>query len=125
MSEPLVIVIPGWTPDYCLSLNRRRNTHWRKIREAQNQARWNLWAVSYGRSLPYWDRVRVTIGFLFSVRRRRDVDGLVGLAKPLIDGLVELEIIPDDDSEHLVALTVVPSYEKGMSRTTITVEEVL
>lgn len=38
--------------------------------------------------------------------RQPDLDNIAASVKPLIDGLTLAEIIPDDDPDHLVSLTI-------------------
>lgn len=49
------------------------------------------------------DRVRVVITVRFPDLRRRDVGNLYPyVAKPLVDGLVDARVIPDDDDHHCI-----------------------
>lgn len=125
MAEALRLTIPNWVPDSCLSLNGRRRAHWRTISQAQREAGFVMDAVLLGikqkRVLPYYERARVSVEFVYPLKRRRDPDGLAGLAKPLLDILVSWAVLKDDDSEH-VDLTVRAVVAKGVTETRIEIE---
>ena len=53
-----------------------------------------------------WDRVSIGIDFLVPVKRPRDPDNTVGLAKGVIDGLVEHGVLTGDDQEVVADLRV-------------------
>ena len=71
------------------------------------------------------DRVRMVITFRFPDKRRRDCHNLYGyVVKPLVDGMVDARLLPDDDDRHLVGPDVRRDPEAGPHRITVTVEEV-
>jgi Holliday junction resolvase RusA-like endonuclease len=57
----------------------------------------------------------------FKTKIRKDVDNTV--PKFILDGLVEGGIIEDDDSNHLVSLTLRVGYDKFRPRTEIYIKE--
>jgi hypothetical protein len=126
------ITVPGWVPDSRLSLNgRRRAHHWRETWQLQQDAKlmvipaiWTCDAHPRARSKMAeltMQRARVSITLVYPMRRRRDPDGLSGLAKPLLDALVEEHVIVDDDSEH-VELSVRALVEPGVTETRLVIE---
>lgn len=71
--------------------------------------------------LPQMNKVNITFAVYFPTKRRRDVDNQV--PKFILDGFVEAGLIPDDDGEHLTALTLKVGYDKEHPRTEILIEE--
>jgi len=115
------LVIPNWLPPPVLNVSRQR--HWapvsREIREIVRlvyvsaiEARWK----PIGRDAP---RQRLTVVFVFPMRRRRDVDNLYARAKHCVDGIKPFLV--DDDSEHL-DLIVKAETVPGVKQTQLTLE---
>lgn len=125
--DVLRLIIPGFVPDSCLSLNGRRRAHWTQIRNAQDAAaEWLTWTlhtlyVPEHRPSEPIGRARVTVEFVYPIHRRRDPDGLAGMVKPLLDVLVRESWLVDDDSDH-VDLTVRAMVEPHLTETRIQVE---
>ncbi len=57
--------------------------------------------------------------FTIPTRRRMDVEGLMGGAKPWIDGLKDAGLIVDDDWGHVRRLSGRIVYQKGVEQTEI------
>lgn len=53
------------------------------------------------RTFPEVGRVRVELTWVVTDRRRRDVDNIVPTLKAICDGLVDVEIVPDDTPEYM------------------------
>lgn len=137
--QAMHLVLPDFTPDNRLSLNGRRRTHWTIVRTLQNAAKWHIVEAlgTWQQQAPetevadwLWQdggyrfpqiQAQVTIEFVFPTQRRRDPDGLAGLAKPLLDALVSRGVLLDDDAEH-VSLTVTATVSKGVHETRIMIE---
>jgi crossover junction endodeoxyribonuclease RusA len=102
--EVLEIAVPGGGP----SLNSRG--HWavrsRKARAFRDDA--YLLARDARNRSPFggfpWNRVVIHLVFRFPTQRRRDLDNLIGTAKPAIDGLVLAGVIADDSAANVVGL---------------------
>jgi len=63
---------------------------------------------------PFCVPVRLTARWIFPTRSRRDLDNLsTGVVKKMIDTLVDLGILPADDSRHVVEMSAEAVYEKG------------
>lgn len=124
----LELTLLGYVPDSRLSLNGRRRTHWTTVRKLQAEAATLLidavggWRRRKRRELPRFEHAAIDITFVYPVHRRRDPDGLAGLAKPLLDQLVAYQIIPDDDQAH-ISLTVAAAVEPETTETRIRVAE--
>jgi len=126
-SRGLELVLPGFVPDSRLSLNGRHRTHRYVVAKLRGEARAILGdallvADVQDNRLEFFDRAVVTFTFVYPVRRRRDPDGLAGLSKPLLDELVQWNILEDDDSEH-VELSVRAIVESGVTETRISIRE--
>lgn len=70
----------------------------------------------------FTERVSCAVTFVYPIHRRRDPDGLAGLAKPLLDALVRCLVLTDDDSEHVV-LAVSAIVEPKTTETRIEITE--
>lgn len=111
-------VIPG-SPRYLLSANRR--PHWSIRYEVQQYWR-GLGRLMFKRA-PRYQRARVTVTFRFPNKRRRDVANLYPyVVKPLIDGMVDAGVLPDDDDKHLVGPDMRREERVGPLRITVTIE---
>lgn len=69
-------------------------------------------AAAYAfRAFPEVARVRVEMTWVVTDRRRRDVDNIVPTLKAICDGLVDVEIVPDDTPQYMEK--VMPTIERG------------
>jgi hypothetical protein len=118
----LELVLPSFRPSNTLSLNGRRRAHWRQVWDAGVEVSWYMSIALDARPLPHFNRARVTCTFVYPTHRRRDPDGLAGLCKPILDSLVNWNVLPDDTTEH-VELAVRAIVEKGVTETRIRIEE--
>lgn len=101
------LTLDDFNPRHLVSANRRIHHYLR----AEVCAGWRKLAhdaalAAYGHAEEgTWHpgRVRITVTYRFPDRRRRDVGNLYPyVAKPLVDGLVDAQVIPDDDDRHLI-----------------------
>lgn len=91
-----------------------RHAHWaqraRTVREEQYA--WacllmvaldqlGLWGSATRQAEWHFLSARVDVTFVFRMDRRRDRDNYAAALKPLWDAVVQVGILPDDDSEHL------------------------
>ena len=112
----------GHLPDRSLNPNKR--LHYMRVYTAKSDAKNEAIALvlEQGRPDTPYDKVHITITWVAKDKRRRDVDNLFASMKGYIDGLVEAELIVDDDAMH-VSYTL--RYERGdADNTVIEVEEV-
>ncbi|WP_128683426.1 hypothetical protein [Actinomyces qiguomingii] len=65
---------------------------------------------------PRLERARIVIESLFPDRRRRDTHNLMPTVKPIVDGLVDAGLLPDDDTRHLVGPHLEASSELSPAR---------
>lgn len=70
-------------------------------------------------------RAHIVITARFPDLRRRDVSNLYPyVAKPIVDGLVDARVLPDDDDLHVVGPDLRRDPERGPHRLTIRIEDV-
>ena len=114
-------------PPSALSLNGRRRLHWsavRKLQAAAGEVAYHaIREANAAENVRIRAKARVQIDLVYPGFRRRDPDGLAGLAKPILDSLVALGVLLDDDSEH-VELAVRALVQKRTTETRILVEEI-
>lgn len=65
------------------------------------------------------DKARVTYSFTQPTRRRRDIDNLIYMMKPFMDGLVESGLLVDDASDHVRYGDHEIGWDPGETRTTV------
>lgn len=69
-------------------------------------------------------RARIVITARFPDLRRRDVSNLYPyVAKPIVDGLIDARVLPDDDDRHVVGPDLRRDLERGPHRITIRIED--
>lgn len=69
-------------------------------------------AAAYAfRNFPEVEKVRVELVWVVTDKRRRDVDNIVPTLKAVCDGLVDVEIVPDDTPQYMEK--VMPTIELG------------
>lgn len=66
------------------------------------------------RHIPEMGRCEVLLTWVVNTRRRRDEENIVATLKPLCDGLVDAEVVPDDTPQFMRKLMPVIRYEKGV-----------
>lgn len=99
-------------PDVLLNMNDR--THWRKNASLVKAWRWAAFAGAtkgIGHQLP---PCNVTVTLPVRDSRRRDPMNYVKTVKPIIDGMVDAGLWPDDDSTWVTVME--PKLEKRTVR---------
>ena len=106
----------GQLPDPDLNPNKR--LHYMKLYAAKRDAKEMAMGLvlEQGRPATPYAKAHITVTWVAKDKRRRDVDNLFAAMKPYIDGLVEAELIEDDDAMH-VSYTL--RYERGDKDNTI------
>lgn len=87
-------------PGEVITLNRR--AHWAAVHRQTVQLR--MRGAAMLRMQPHRPRLKrahCTVHVAYPDRRRRDVHNLMGTVKPVLDGLVDARLLPDDDDAHL------------------------
>lgn len=91
--------LPFQTVDQIPSLNDRE--HWRVTADKVALWRQAAHALAMQAKIPRCKRVLVELHYVPATNRRRDPDNLVKALKPLIDGLVDAKVVPDDTLEYV------------------------
>jgi crossover junction endodeoxyribonuclease RusA len=95
-------------------LRDNQRLHWadkaRKTRQLRSYA--SLLARRY--KVPRLDRARIVLHWQPATVRRRDQLSIAPTLKPLVDGLIDAQVLPDDDSEHAeLSCRIEPVAEKA------------
>ena len=92
--------------DPALLVSGNRRVHWsERARLARHWRHLGYITAHQHRILGYrtYARAHITVTFTFPTRHRRDVGNLTThVVKPLVDGIVDAGLLPDDDDAHLV-----------------------
>lgn len=83
-----------------LSLNDRR--HWGATAPKRRLIRQLAAQIARVGRAPHLERARIQVEIVFPDRRRRDTHNYMATIKPLVDGLIDAGLLPDDDAEHLL-----------------------
>jgi crossover junction endodeoxyribonuclease RusA len=94
--ESKTIVLPWKKP--LLNLNTRQ--HW-AVKARDTETVRSVTAMLC-RDLDEAQKVRVQLSYTPRDKRRRDADNLVGMLKPICDGIVDAGVVPDDTPEFMV-----------------------
>jgi hypothetical protein len=92
-----------------LSLNQRLH----HMAKAKITAELRSLMHAEARRIPELDRCEVRLVWVVNSRRRRDEENIVATLKPLCDGLVDAEVVPDDTPQFMHKLMPEIRYEKG------------
>lgn len=73
---------------------------------------------------PSCDKARIVITFRFPDRRRRDIHNYTAfVVKPIIDGMIDAKVLPDDDDTHLVGPDLRRDATPGPFRILVTIDD--
>lgn len=93
-----------------ISLNSRMH-HMKRAGLAKQLRRWGYLLGREGKGVArlHLTRARVVCEIAYPDRRRRDLHNLMGTIKPMVDGLIDAGLLPDDsdkfmDGPHLVCV---------------------
>lgn len=92
-----------------LSMNHRLH----RMQEARIQKDLRALMHAIARHVPEMDRCEVRLVWFVKDRRTRDDENIVATLKPLCDGLVDAEIVPDDTRKYMVKHMPEVRYVKG------------
>jgi hypothetical protein len=69
-------------------------------------------------------RARIVVTVRFPDKRRRDVTNLYPyVAKPIVDGLIDARVLPDDDDSHVIGPDMRRDPNQGPHRITVEIED--
>lgn len=90
-------------PSRAMILTANQRTHWAKRARVARHLR-TIGLAAARSQLPgvRLERARIVATLTFPDRRRRDPANWAPTLKPIIDGLVDARLLPDDDAAHLV-----------------------
>lgn len=103
-------------------LNANDRLHWRKRMELTQ-----LWRKAGREAIeesfePYhYTAAHITVAIRFPNNVRRDVGNYYPTAKALVDGLVDANLLPDDNDTHLIGPDMRRELPNGTPRVTVTI----
>ena len=112
----LVLEVP-MVPDMALGGNSR--LHWTKrhrLFQAEKVACYELVyiACNYDPGIPHFQHLNLGVEVVFQDKRNRDQDNVMHALKALFDALVQLGVMPDDDTAHqTTTLTITVDRERA------------
>lgn len=83
-----------------LNLNDRE--HWRLKANKSKHIRQLAKQIARASRAPHLKRALLTVEIAFPDRKRRDPHNWMATVKPIVDGLVDAGVLPDDDAKHLL-----------------------
>jgi len=121
--ETVVLVLP--LPPSVLSPNGQHG-HWYKRAAALKKCRMLVRAAveSFGVESGPWQLANVRATFYHKVKRRRDGVNYNSMLKGYFDGIVDAQLVQDDDSAHWVTRDPEFLIDGAFPRVEITVERV-
>lgn len=109
-------------------LTSNQRLHWRikaeRTSSIRTSAGWWFGALSYS-PMARFSTATALIEVHYPANRHQDPANAAPAAKAMIDGIVDAGVLPDDDAEHLTAVTYsrgTPTGRKGWYALTITLE---
>lgn len=127
-SAAVLLELEGFDPRRLVSANQklhhhvagRVRAHWRTL--ARDTA---LAAYGHAEEGQSWHRrARITITVRFPDKRRHDTPNLYSYVfKPIVDGLVDARVLPDDDDLHVIGPDPRRDPERGPHRIVITIQD--
>ena len=89
------------------------NYHLHRMQEARIQKELRTLMHAMARHVPELERCEVHLVWFVRDNRTRDDENIVATLKPLCDGLVDAEVVPDDTRKYMVKHMPEIRYEKG------------
>ena len=103
-SRPVwVIKLPYTAPP--LTLNTI-NQHWRKLWEKAKEVKRDAFFLAKAEQIPPQQRISVTLVYWPGSNAVHDADNMALTVKPLIDGLRQAGVVPDDRGRHVVQVAL-------------------
>lgn len=99
-SEPVWEAVIRLAASDVLNLNDRN--HWSKAASKRRTIRQLAEQTARFSRAPRLERARLVVEIAFPDRRRRDPHNFMATVKPIVDGLVDAGVLPDDDAKHLL-----------------------
>lgn len=83
------------------NINERTRLHWRVERKLTAYWRGQAFALARAQDIPSCERVRVSAVIYRTTAGKADQSGDAERLKPLLDGLVDAGVVPDDTYRHV------------------------
>lgn len=103
MSKAVTLTIQREPPP---SLNTYLRMHWADRQILHKTWRDEVAAAAINAGRPHLERAQVRIVLCYPQRRRPDPDNMAVAPKLILDGLRAAGVIPDDNIDHVVAVTI-------------------
>lgn len=108
----------------CKFLNANDRLHYRTQNDrTQAWRRAAAAAINAGFHPYHYKRAHITVHYRFPNNRRREVSNLQPTSKAIVDGLVDANVLPDDDDKHVVGPDNRREYPNGEPRVTVEIRE--
>lgn len=103
-----------------INANQRLHHHAKaKLTKAWRQAACE--AVVTGFNPDHYDRAHITVAIRFPTNHRRDVGNLYPTAKAIVDGLVDANLLADDDDTRVLGPDLRRHIPNGSPLVTVTI----
>jgi hypothetical protein len=103
-------------------INANQRLHYRKRNELTQAWREAGKAALEALFEPYhYPRAHIVCAIRFPTNIRRDVGNWYPTAKAIVDGLVDANLLPDDNDAHLIGPDMRREYPNGPARVTVTI----
>ena len=95
-------------------LNANQRLHWANKARMTRKVRETTALLARAEKIPPCSRIKVRLLWCVTDKRRRDPSNVVPTQKPMVDGLVDAGIVPDDTPEWVIEnMPHVQLVEKG------------
>lgn len=98
---------------------------WHYYKRAKEKERWGTmvkWIAKKHKPDKPIEKSEITVIYYFKSNARHDFDNYI--PKFILDGLVEAELIKDDDLKHLRSIKIIQKVDKHNPRTEVLIKEV-
>lgn len=96
---------PAWTATIRLAasdvLNENDRRHWTRKSPLVRTIRQIAHQTAVVTRAPHLQRARLAVTLAYPDRKRRDRHNYTPTIKPIVDGLIDAGVLPDDDDTHL------------------------
>lgn len=125
MNAPWQFEMPIAAPfrDTLLNANQRR--HWRHRQRVTKDWRDAAGWLAKAAGVPRLQRAHIVVEFSFGDQRRRDVANYQPTVKAIVDGLIDVGLLPDDNDRHLVGPDLRRVERSGLALARVVVTDLL
>jgi Holliday junction resolvase RusA-like endonuclease len=101
----------------------RKRREWRDVAGHVARTERRAWEKRHGLKWAPLAKAVVEVTFIVPTRARRDWDNLVSTLKPLLDGIVDAELLVDDSIDTIPHAMTAVEYVKGKIATRFAISE--